>query len=107
MYNVGLIVWVGIIALAVATFFALQICKSKREGPVLVIREEGETVIPCTEDRLGGDDVYTEPEVRKCKYCGKPIRKDRWFCSLAHKKLYMRLKGGNRGTKKARAKSVR
>jgi hypothetical protein len=116
MYNFGLICWVGIIVIAIAIFIAEVLCKSQREGPVLIVREEGETILPCTEDRFGGDDTpYTSrskyekalsaPYIagpqgmrgvpglvgqRLCKKCGKKIRNDRWFCSMKCKRAYLK-----------------
>ena len=97
MFNVPLIVWVGYIAVAVAVFMLLMIFRDKREGTTFIIREEGEVVVPCTKDGLGDDDSYTGPtevaiEQRRCKKCGKKIRNDRWFCSMACKRAYLKMK---------------
>jgi hypothetical protein len=89
MYNFGLICWVGIIVIAIAIFIAEVLCKSKREGPVFIIREEGETIVPCTEDGFG-TDLTPPKEVRKCKKCGAKIRNDRWFCSMKCKRAYLK-----------------
>lgn len=95
MFNVPLIVWLGYIATAIAVFTLLMLFREKREGTTFIIREEGEVIVPCTEDRLGGDDVYTGPtkvaiEQRRCKKCGKKIRNDRWFCSMKCKRAYLK-----------------